>query len=988
MQRQIFNSDRGLPGNVASRFAAILAMASLFLLSACDGAGKAVTENNLADNFGPDGVAPVLTSVTIKMSRDRDPSANGTARMGQSVRIDIVASEALMVPVVYIKGVRAEVQGSVTNWSAVREMTAADADGDINFSVAYRDISGVQGQTVNTTTDGSAVLYCAGGCPDAGGNSLAGDWRLDGEGAASVGPAPGSSEWWASTAANGAGPNERACWFDDVFRFGSDGSFNNLPGAETWIETWQGAAAEGCGPPVAPHDGSNAGTWTYDEAAGTLTLNGVGSHLGLAKAVNGQELASPGDAPASIIYTVQTLDGDSLTVTVEAAAGVWWTFRLARAPVSPLAGKWKLDGEGAASVGPSPESSEWWASTSANGAGPAERACWFDDVYEFGADGSFRNVQGAETWIETWQGAAAEGCGPPVAPHDGSNGAIFQLDEDAGTLMLTGRGAHLGLAKAVNGQELASIGDTPESVTYTVATLDGDNLTVTIEAATGVWWTFRLTRISNSPVVGKWKLAGEGAASVGPAPESAEWWASTTANGAGPAERPCWFDDIYHFGDDGSFQNYHGADTWVESWQGAAADGCAAPVAPHDGSNAGLWSYDEAAGTLLLDGRGSYLGLAKAVNGQELASPGDAPDNITFTVATLDGDNMTVTLEAAAGVWWTFRLERVADTAAVAGKWKLDGEGAASVGPSPGSAEWWSSTAANGAGPAERACWFDDVFDFGSDGSFRNEQGSETWLEVWQGAAADGCGAPVAPHDGSARAVFAYDEVAGTLTISGTGAHLGLAKAVNGQELANPGDAPESITYEVMTLDGDSMTVTVETAAGVWWTFNLARVSNSPAAGNWKLDGEGAASVGPAPESSEWWASTAANGAGPAERPCWFDDVFHFGADGSFQNFQNGETWLETWQGAAADGCGAPVAPHDGSSAGTFAIDDVAGTLVLMGRGSHLGLAKAVNGQELASSAAAPDDITYTLATMDGSSMTVTLEAAAGVWWTFRLVKE
>jgi hypothetical protein len=983
MQRQTFNSEHGLFGNIASRFGAILAMTGLLLLSACDGGVSDVTDNDLAEP-GMDGTPPTLTSVTIKMSRDRDPKPNGTAKLGQSIRVDIIASEGLMTPVVTINGVEAVVEGSVTTWFAVREMDETDVDGEVTFSIEYQDISGeVADYAVTETTDGSAVLYCAEGCPDAGGGSLAGDWRMDGEGAASVGPAPGSNEWWESTAANGAGPNERACWFDDVFRFGADGTFQNVMGGETWIEAWQGGS-DACGVPVAPHDGLTAGTWVYDETAGTLTINGTGSHLGLPKVVNGQELANPGDAPASIIYQVLTLDGDSMTVTVEAGAGVWWTFRLARQPVSPLAGKWKLDGEGAASVGPAPESNEWWESTAANGAGPAERACWFDDIFAFGADGSFQNVHGDETWVEAWQGGS-DSCAAPVAPHDGSNGAIFQYDEDAGTLVLTGRGAYLGLAKVVNGEELAASGDAPESIAYTVTVQDGDSLTVTVEAGAGVWWTFRLTRVSTLPVVGKWRLAGEGAASVGPAPESNEWWESTAANGAGPAERPCWFDDIYHFGDDGTFQNYHGAETWVEAWQGGS-DACAAPVAPHDGANTASFSLDEDAGTLVLDGRGSYLGLAKAVNGQELAASGDAPDSITYTVTTLDGDNITVTLEAGAGVWWTFRLERVVDTAPLAGKWKLDGEGAAAVGPAPGSNEWWESTAANGAGPAERPCWFDDVFDFGADGSFMNVQDGETWVEAWQGGG-DACEAPVAPHDGSARAIFEYSEADNTLTIHGTGAHLGLAKAVNGQELANPGDAPESITYEILTLDGDNMTVTLEAGPGVWWTFNLVRVSNSPFAGNWKLDGEGAASVGPAPESNEWWESTAANGAGPAERPCWFDDVFHFGADGSFQNFMAGETWVEAWQGGG-DACEAPVSPHDGSSAGSFVFDDTASTLMLMGRGSHLGLAKVVNGEELTAPGNAPDDIDYTVTTMDGTNLTVTLEAGAGVWWTFRLVKE
>ena len=45
-----------------------------------------------------------------------------------------------------------------------------------------------------------------------------------------------------------------------------------------------------CATPVAPHDGSIAASFVYDEDAGTLTLNGQGAHLGLAKVVNGSEL--------------------------------------------------------------------------------------------------------------------------------------------------------------------------------------------------------------------------------------------------------------------------------------------------------------------------------------------------------------------------------------------------------------------------------------------------------------------------------------------------------------------------------------------------------------------------------------------------------------------------------------------------------------------------------------------------------------------------
>ncbi len=773
-------------------FGSSLALAGLFMLTACGGGGGAVITNNDLSDPGMDGVPPTLLSVTIKMSRDKDPKPNGAVKLGQAVRIDIEASEAIMKPDILVNSMPAdEIGGKIGDWYAIYNMTEGDPEGEVTFSVAFEDTSGETGVSVSETTDGSAVTYCIEGC-STGDSSLAGEWKLAGEGAASVGPSAGSAEWWASTSANGGGPADRACWFDDVFYFGEDGSFQNIMGGETWIEGWQGGT-DSCGVPVAPHDGSAAGTYSYDEDAGTLVINGRGSHLGLAKAVNGSELSAPGAAPDSITYTVSTLDGDNMTVTLETGAGVWWTFRLARTPKSPLLGKWKLDGDGAASVGPSPESAEWWASTSANGGGPAERACWFDDVYQFDADGSFSNVMDDETWVEGWQGGT-DSCGIPVSPHDGSNNAIFQYDADASTLKLTGLGAHLGLAKAVNGAELSAPGLAPGSITYQVTTLDGDSMTVTLETGAGVWWTFRLKRVSSSPLVGNWKLAGDGAASVGPSPESAEWWASTAGNGAGPAERSCWFDDIYNFSSTGSFQNFMGGQTWIEGWQGGT-DSCGTPVSPHDGLSSGSYVYDEDAGTLTVAGRGSHVGLAKAVNGQELSNPADAPDSITYTVTTLDSDTITLTLETGAGVWWTFRLSKVKQSA-IAGKWKLAGDGAASVGPVAESAEWWASTASNGAGPADRACWFDDVYDFGSDGLFANDMGEETWVEGWQGGT-DSCGTPVGPHDGSANAAFDYDEDASTLTLMGRGAHLGLAKAVNGAELGAPGAAPDYVTYTV-----------------------------------------------------------------------------------------------------------------------------------------------------------------------------------------------
>jgi len=635
----------------AKHFGSVLALSFSLMLAACGGGGSTVTENNLPE-AGLDGIAPTLISVSILQQQEKNASADGVAKLGQSIKVDFTASEALMLPVVTINGVAATLQGKIGDWSASREMVESDVDGYATFSISFSDTSGEVGVDVTESTDDSRVQYCAEGCVAPVEDPLAGEWMLDGVGAAGVGPTAGSMEWFTTDAAVVAA---RACWFDDSFVFGLDGSFSNEMGTDTWVEAWQGGT-DSCGAPVAPHDGATAGTWVWDEAAGTLTINGKGAHLGLPKAVNGQELATPSAAPDSITYNILTLtaDGMNLTVTVETAPGVWWTFNLAKVPPSVLIGTWMLDGAGAAGVGPTAGSMEWFTTDAAV---VAARACWFDDSFVFGADGSFSNEMGTETWVEAWQGGS-DSCGAPVAPHDGTAAGTFSHDVEAGTLTINGRGAHLGLPKAVNGQELSTPSAAPDSITYNILTLtaDGMNVTVTVETAPGVWWTFNLAKVVPSALAGTWKLDGAGAAGVGPTSGSMEWF---TTDAAVVAARACWFDDSFVFGAGGSFSNEMGTETWVEAWQGGT-DSCGAPVAPHDGTAAATFSHDVEAGTLTINGLGAHLGLPKAVNGQELSTPSAAPESITYTILTLtaDGKNLTVTVETAPGVWWTFNLAK------------------------------------------------------------------------------------------------------------------------------------------------------------------------------------------------------------------------------------------------------------------------------------------------------------------------------------------
>ena len=84
---------------------------------------------------------------------------------------------------------------------------------------------------------------------------------------------------------------QRAC-FNDIYRFNADGTFQNVLGDDTWIEGWQ-AGYDGCGEPVAPHDGSAAATWSSDGSS--IVLSGIGAYLGIPKPFNGGESCTVAD---------------------------------------------------------------------------------------------------------------------------------------------------------------------------------------------------------------------------------------------------------------------------------------------------------------------------------------------------------------------------------------------------------------------------------------------------------------------------------------------------------------------------------------------------------------------------------------------------------------------------------------------------------------------------------------------------------------------
>ena len=162
--------------------------------------------------------------------------------------------------------------------------------------------------------------------------------------------------------------------------------------------------------------------------------------------------------------------------------------------------------------------------------------------------------------------------------------------------------------------------------------------------------------------------------------------------------------------------------------------------------------------------------------------------------------------------------------AQVEGTWQIAPEAnSLAVGPAMGDFSWWSI---NSDEVVQRSCYYDDLYVFRADGTFINMLGSETWLEEWQTGGADaGCGAPVAPHDGSGSATWSYNATNRTVTLTGVGAYLGLPKVNNSGEIDNPDNAPASITYPA-NIQGDRMVIDINFGPG-FWHYELVRVTGT-----------------------------------------------------------------------------------------------------------------------------------------------------------------
>ena len=107
----------------------------------------------------------------------------------------------------------------------------------------------------------------------------------------------------------------------------------------TWLEPWQvGSPPEGCGTPIAPHNG---GSHTYTYANGVLTVSGSGAHVGLAKVHNNGEDGAPINNQISYSVTFSGSSSEMMTVDISFpnASGnnglAWWRFVYTKTNVVP-----------------------------------------------------------------------------------------------------------------------------------------------------------------------------------------------------------------------------------------------------------------------------------------------------------------------------------------------------------------------------------------------------------------------------------------------------------------------------------------------------------------------------------------------------------------------------------------------------------------------------------------------------------------------------
>lgn len=446
---------------------------------------------------------------------------------------------------------------------------------------------------------------------------------------------------------------------------------------------------------------------------------------------------------------------------------------------------WKLirdftDPEYPMQVGPADRSQIWWAYGREDAIG--SRPCLMEEEYIFNAGGTFTYNTNGEVFADygIWSAEVEGQCiddrdasamtgpnGENLLPWGGGD-FTFEYDVTNSELTVSGLGAHIGLPKVATSGEVSSPQDFVRYKVISLETAGAVDKLVLETSFDGGYWQFVLVSYDN------------------PADEP-------DLPGAAP---------IVGFTSEvsGNTVSFNNSSVNADSYLWDFGDGNMST----EENPSYTYANDDIYSVVLTATNG--VGEGTSISNVIIST-----SNIPFSASALHGDGNKV---------WT--LKPISNAQAV-GSFQNGGD--------------FFATSLEDV--TTRGCTFDDTYEFTNMGAFNYNTNGDLWAEAYMGVDPAGCimeaGLPAdAVAWGSGNHNFTIEEATSDapayITVTGTGAFIGLAKAFNGGEYAaGPPATDASVRYEVLNYlkgaDTETLVITLDISdgetGGAWWTFTL-----------------------------------------------------------------------------------------------------------------------------------------------------------------------
>ena len=116
--------------------------------------GTIVTSTSNGSSVVFDRTLPVLSNVAIVSNNPK----TSQAKTGNEISLTFTSSEIIFTPNVTIEGHAATVTNISNNWTAKYTISGTEAEGTVDFTIDFKDLSYNSGTQVLATTNGSSVI--------------------------------------------------------------------------------------------------------------------------------------------------------------------------------------------------------------------------------------------------------------------------------------------------------------------------------------------------------------------------------------------------------------------------------------------------------------------------------------------------------------------------------------------------------------------------------------------------------------------------------------------------------------------------------------------------------------------------------------------------------------------------------------------------------------------------------------------------------------